>query len=222
MLEILIVDAELQLVPAEMHGDKQIRKLAVERGKRPEELLLDSNFMHSAIERYFPGRSNRMGRPDIFHMLMNVVLESILNKEADLRLNIHTVEGKFIKVNPNTRIPKSYNRFVGLIEKLLQKGKIESPDGKVLMNLEKISLKDHLNDGMHNILLSPDGHLIKSGELPFDERDTRVVIGGFSEGKFVSDFSGIEEKYSIFEEELTIWTVANECIASYERYLKLQ
>ena len=30
MLEILIVDAELQLVPAEMHGDKQIRKLAIE------------------------------------------------------------------------------------------------------------------------------------------------------------------------------------------------
>ena len=222
MLEILIVDAELQLVPAEMHGDKQIRKLAVERGKRPEDLLLDSNFMHSSIERYFPGRSNRMGRPDIFHMLMNVALESILNKEKKLKLNIHTVQGKFIRVNPDTRIPKSYNRFVGLVEKLLQKGKIEAPDGKVLMNLEKISLEDHLDDGLHNILLSPDGFQVKSSKLPFDERDARIIIGGFSEGKFVSDFSMINEKYSIFNEELTIWTVASECIASYERYLNLQ
>ena len=72
MLEILIVDAELQLVPAEMHGDKQIRKLAVERGKRPEELLLDSNFMHSAIERYFPGRSNRMVFCNIIYFIFKI------------------------------------------------------------------------------------------------------------------------------------------------------
>lgn len=222
MLEIFIVDAELQLVPHEMQDDKQIRKLAVERGKRPEELLLDSNFMHSSIERHFPGKSNRMGRPDIFHMLMNLVLESILNKEGKLALNIHTVDDKFIRVNPRTRIPKSYNRFVGLIEKLLLKGKIESPDGLILMDLKKLSLNDHLNDGTHNILLSPDGNQIKAGDLPFNDSDNRVIIGGFSEGKFNSDLSLIREKYSIFKEELTIWTVASECIATYERYLKLQ
>ncbi|EQD33862.1 ribosome biogenesis protein, partial [mine drainage metagenome] len=59
MLELLFVDSELQLVPEIMQDDKQIRRIAVERGKRPSELLLDSNFMHSTIEKHFPGKSNR-------------------------------------------------------------------------------------------------------------------------------------------------------------------
>ncbi len=221
MLELLFVDSELQLVPEIMQDDKQIRRIAVERGKRPSELLLDSNFMHSTIEKHFPGKSNRMGRPDIFHILLNVLLDSILNKEGELEVNIHTVEEKFIRINPETRIPKSFNRYVGLMEKLLLKEKIESPDGKLLMNIEDLELQEYLDDGKRNILLTPDGPRLRISEIPFDGRDTRVIIGGFSEGKFRSNFSMVNEKFSIYRDELTIWAVGFECVASYERHLGL-
>lgn len=217
MLEILIADAELELVPVSMQDDYAIRKISKEKGKNVQELLLDSNFMHSAIERHFPGESNRRGRPDIFHILLNCCLDSILNREGKLKVKIHTRNDKIIDINSSTRIPRSYNRFCGIMEKLLSKGSIESPDGEVLMSLRNGSVKEIIGDGKKTILLHPRG---KKARLPdilgSGKEDIRVVIGGFSEGDFRSDMSGIGEKYSISGEELTIWIVAMECIVNME------
>ena len=216
MLTLNVIDAELELVPESMWDDYQIRKVAKNLGKKYNEMLLDSNYMHGAIERYFPGMSNRMGRPDIFHTFLNVVQDSILNKKGYLRVNIHTKHNKIIHISHEARIPKSYNRFVGLFEKLLSKGNLTSPDGKVLLSIEDGGFEKLIRGDRNNILLSPAGERTKMDGI-VNMGDLNVLIGGFSEGDFVSPVYQKLKSYSIFNEELTIWTVGWEVISTYER-----
>ncbi len=217
MLTILLVDSELETVPIEMLGEPGIRKYAAVRKKSPQMMLLDSNFVHSSIDRVYPGMSTRRGRPDIFHTLLNVVSESILNREGKLRVYIHTRNNRVITVNPETRIPKSYNRFVGLIEDLFLKGEIVS-DGKTLLRVENLTASEMISkySSGRKVVMWPVGDRTPVESIVSDTNVT-VIIGGFAEGDYVSDLSSVGEKCSIYPEELTIWTVASELICSYER-----
>lgn len=220
MLNLVIADAELELIPKEMLDDYAIRKHAKKRGKPASAIILDSNFMHTSIERYFPGESTRRGRPDIIFVLLQVAMESILNKKGQLRVFIHTRNDLVIDINPVIRMPRSYNRFVGLMENLFDKKEIKTND-EVLLSINESSVEgliDKINfDRL--VILSPKGERKKLDEIVDKVEDYLVVIGGFSEGDFRSDVYSLGESYSIFEEELTIWSVASEIIAEYERML---
>ncbi len=220
MLKLNLIDSELELIPEKMWDDYQIRKIAKSNGKNFKGMLLDSNYMHSAIERYFPGMSNRMGRPDIFHMFLNVVQDSILNKKGLLSVRIHTKNNIIIRIEPETRVPKSYNRFAGLMEKLLVSGKTETPDGKILMKTQEGTWDALLEKGMKNVLLSPTGTRTNVAEI-CQEKDLNVFIGGFSDGDFTSDVYSKLDAFSMYDEELTIWTVAWKIIGTYENILNL-
>ena len=216
MLQLNIIDSELELVPEKMCDDYQIRKIANTRNKRPEEMILDSNYMHGAIDRAYPGKSNRIGRPDIFYHLLNVTQDSILNRLGYLETVIHTKNDEIIRINSETRMPKSYNRFIGLMEKLLKNGKLESPDGKVLMYVEKGKWNSMDHDDYGRILLSPKGKKTRPSGIFRNKNNYSVFIGGFSEGDFVSPVYRELEPISIFDDELTIWTVGWEIISSME------
>ena len=217
MINLIIADSELETIPPEMLDDYAIRRMGKQSGKRPSEMLLDSNFMHSAIERHFPGKSTRFGRPDIFYLLLNVAMDSIANRRGHLRVYIHTKHDEIINIDPGVRLPKSYNRFAGLMEDLFRKGKIES-GGKELLSISSGTLKDAVNStGAHtNIVLAPGPSRSKPVEFLSRRGPLNVIIGGFTEGDYISDISGMGEKFSIFEDELTIWTVASEILVSYE------
>ncbi|MEM0154996.1 MAG: 16S rRNA methyltransferase [Thermoplasmataceae archaeon] len=216
VLTIVIADAELETVPIEMREDYSIQKISRERKKRPENMILDSNFMHASIERYFPGESRRRGRPDIIHILMLVALESILNKIGSLRIMIHTRNNLIIDVSPETRIPRAYNRFIGLFEKLFSERKIVA-DGKALLSIRDGTVHDALGkSAQHVVVLAPGGEISSVSEVVREPGDLVVVIGGFSEGNYKSDL-GQYGRRTIFREELTIWSVAMEVITEYER-----
>ena len=219
MLKILIADAELELIPGDMLDDYSIKLHAKKRKKPPQKILLDSNYMHSAIDRHYPGESNRRGRPDIVYHLLAVAMESILNKKGELRIWIHTRTDSIIEVSPNTRLPKSYNRFIGLFEDLFEKGEIKFEEQTLLKvhngdlrKLIDLAAADNLK------ILSPKGNLTTVSKLVDPEdNEASFIIGGFSEGDFKSDVYGLAESFSIYQEELTIWSVAMEIIAQYER-----
>ncbi|GGM73357.1 16S rRNA methyltransferase [Thermogymnomonas acidicola] len=214
MLNVVIADAELELIPGEMLDDYQVRKYAKKRKKPAAEVLLDSNFLHGAIERHFPGGSTRMGRPDIFYILLQVLQESILNKRGLLRVYIHTKHNKVIHIAPQTRVPKSYNRFVGLMEDLFKKQEIQSGQEK-LLTLKDADLFSLLDDlGKEVVLLSPRGRPSKPEDII--REDMSLVIGGFAEGDFQTDVYSRYSAHSIFPDELTIWSVASEIVVRYE------
>lgn len=222
MLTIIIADAELETIPNEMQNDYAIRKYAKGRKKPVEEVILDSNYMHTSIDRYFPGESNRRGRPDIIYILLQVTMESILNKRDMMRIFIHTRNNLCISINPKVRLPKSYNRFIGLMESLFRKGEITS-DGEILLGMEKKDMKECLDShGKGDLtVFSPDGEKAHLTDIIPDDKNRTVIIGGFSEGDFRSEVYPLAKSYSIFDEELTIWSVASEVIAQYERVVGL-
>ena len=47
-----------------------------------------------------------------------MLLDSPLNKAGKLQVYIHTAKNVLIEINPQTRIPRVYNRFAGLMGKL--------------------------------------------------------------------------------------------------------
>lgn len=222
MLNLVFVDSELETVPRNMIDDYAVRKFAKEKRKPPQDVLLDSNFLHGAIERYFPGKANRMGRPDIFYHMLQVTQSSILNLKGGLRVYIHTKNDIVITIRPETRVPKSYNRFEGLIEDLFRKMEV-GPEGNRLMTLKKMDINTLISTKFMDteiVLLSPAAQKSPVDEIFHKEteaHDFTVLIGGFSEGDFHSLLKGKFREISIFEEELTIWSVAMEMICQYER-----
>ena len=222
MLTLIIADAELETVPEKMNNDYAIRKFAKGKGKPVGEVLLDSNYMHTSIDKYFPGESNRRGRPDVIHLLLQVAMESILNKTGKLRVYIHTRNNYCITINPEVRLPKSYNRFVGLMENLFKKKEIAA-DGNVLLKAEEEGLVNFISRVAKGqlVVFSPDGERARMRDIIKSGEDYTVIIGGFSEGDFISDVYPLAKAYSIFHQELTIWSVAGEVLAEYERALDL-
>ncbi|KRX96207.1 Ribosomal RNA small subunit methyltransferase NEP1 [Trichinella pseudospiralis] len=82
-------------------------------------------------------------RPDITHQCLLMLLDSPLNKAGLLEIYIHTVKNVLIRVHPQTRIPRTFERFVGLMMQLLSKLSIRatgSPETllKRLVNIREI------------------------------------------------------------------------------------
>ncbi len=218
MINLVFVDSELETIPVEMQKERDVLAIARKRGKPVEEMVLDSSIMHRAIDRVFPGESNRRGRPDVFHIMLNVAQSSILNLLGMLRVYILTRNSDLIEISPVTRIPKNYARFLGLVEDLYKKGEIKSDRDTLLRIRKNIVLKQFIDSlGGKKILLDPLGEHKKPSEIFQGVRDCTIVIGGFANGTFRSDLSFIEDKISIYPEELTIWTIAAEIICQCER-----
>lgn len=222
MLTLIVADAELETIPKEMWSEYTLKKYAKNRGKPIGEVLLDSNYMHTTIEKHYPGQSSRRGRPDIIHILLLVALDSILNRSGEFRIFIHTRNDDCISVNPEVRLPRAYNRFSGLMENLFKKGEIVS-EGNTLLKITKSSLRDIVESQGKGrlIILSPSGKNEKLHNIIAGNDDVTVLMGGFSEGDYISDVYSLADSYSIFRDELTIWSVATEVICQYERVLDL-
>ncbi len=220
MLRLILADAEMETIPENMRNDYTIKKMASKLHKDPALMILDSNYMHTSIDKYYPGKSTRMGRPDIVYVFLQMAMESILNKKGLLEIYVHTRDNFIISINPEVNLPKSYNRFIGLMEDLFKKQVIKN-DNKVLLSLKSQNLIDFLKplEG-ENILMSPKGKSTSIHGI-IQKKDINVIIGGFSEGDFLTDLYQYFESYSIFDQELTIWSVGMEIISEYERFIKI-
>src|SRR5579871_4232306 len=58
-------------------------------------------------------------RPDITHQCLLTLLDSPLSKAGRLQIYIHTHKNVLVQVNPKTRLPRTYQRFAGLMVQLL-------------------------------------------------------------------------------------------------------
>lgn len=54
-------------------------------------------------------------RPDITHQSLLMLMDSPLNRAGLLQVYIHTEKNVLIEINPQTRIPRTFKRFAGLI-----------------------------------------------------------------------------------------------------------
>jgi len=220
MLHLVLAGAELELVPPQIASHPSVRAQAWRRGKKPTQLLLDSSFHHRAM-RKLP-EAERRGRPDIVHICLLLSLDSPLNREGKLRVYIHTRNDLLIRVDPRTRIPPSYHRFVGLVEELFEKGAV--PPESPLLTLERKTLPQLLEETEPpRFVFSERGEKKTWSEIFEGVESATAVVGAFPHGDFHQDWREIPcQLVCVDPEPLNACTVVSRILSFYEQALKIQ
>ena len=189
MLSLVIAESALELVPLELQRHNSVLASARRFNKQPSEILLDISWHFAAMK----GIKNELkrGRPDLVQFCLLEACSIPLYFENKLNVFVHTIDDKVISIGQNVRLPKSYHRFVGLLEKLYATRKIEENNNMLLeiaeMSFEKLIKKINPNQ---TIGLSSKGSKSSYQNLAEEiENDTCLVIGGFSKGQFSDKIS---------------------------------
>jgi rRNA small subunit pseudouridine methyltransferase Nep1 len=180
----VIIESALELVPVELQMHNSVTAYARRVGKKPSEVLLDISWHFAAMK----GIKNEIkrGRPDLIHFSLLEACSIPLYFENKLNVFVHTIDDKVITVGQNVRLPKSYHRFTGLVEKLYATGKIIENENMLLKieNMDFDSLIKKINP-TQTIALSSKGVKSSYQQLAEETRDdTCIIIGGFPKGQF--------------------------------------
>ena len=193
MFTLVLAESALELVPKGMWTHPAVVSDSRRRGKEPREILLDRSFHHSAMAR-LEGAEKR-GRPDITHVALLSATGTPLYLEGRMKVYVHTCQDMVLDIAEKTRIPKSYFRFRGLMEKALageeEEGLVKSRPSE----LRELVVKRIGADAVYG--LSVQG---KSREL--DEFAASIVeaerpcalVGGFPRGHFRPETTGLADE----------------------------
>ena len=173
-------------------------------------------------------QNEKRGRPDIVHFALLEASGSPLNREGLLTVYVHTFNDHVIWVNPVTRLPRNYNRFVSLIEQLFEFGQVPpNPAGRPLLTLKKQTLPQLIKEikPSYVLALSTIGKSrtleASASNLP-DNKNPVVLVGGFPKGHFSEATQNLaHETLCIDHEMLETWTVVSRVIYEFERALSL-
>ncbi|HYB84801.1 MAG TPA: hypothetical protein VED86_05685 [archaeon] len=224
-LNLALVESALQIVPAEIQSNSEIKEYAERRMKRSSDVLLDRSFHHNAMQKlarkHFRLPVEKMGRPDIVHNTLLQVLETPLNWENQLRVFVHTQDDYVISINPKIRLPKNYVRFVGLIEQLFAKKKVPE-EGEALMKIEKGTIQSLIARVQPSKVLGfsvlGQPMLMRAAAKDAGNRDNPfVLIGGFPRGHFSDDTTrALNSMFKVDRRSLDAWVVAGRFVYDFE------
>ena len=181
---MILAESALELVPKELQNHNSVLAYSKKMNKKPSEVILDISW-HFAAMKGIRDEIKR-GRPDLVHFCLLECCTIPLYFEKKLRVYVHTIDDKVIFVGDNVRLPKSYHRFVGLIEKLYSEGKIEQ-DGEKLLEMKEMTFGDLIDeiDAKKVIGLSTKGQMLSYDKIAQDiGKDSCIVVGGFAKGHF--------------------------------------
>jgi len=215
VLRVLLAEAELERVPADIAGHPVVRRHAQAQDKRPGQLILDQNH-HGAALRGLPD-GERRGRPDIVHYTLLSLLESPLCKQGGLEVAIHTRHGELLRIRPDTRLPRGEQRFAGLMAKVLTEGRSQDKEPLLWMEatcepaeaLQRFATGPvvRLDEGGTPVDGASFAALADGGELT-------VVLGAFPSGPFSAAWqTAVPTAVAVFPQPLNAWAVAAECCA---------
>ena len=181
---MILAESALELVPKELQNHPSVLAYSKKMGKKPSKVILDVSWHFAAMK----GIKNEIkrGRPDLVHFCLLECCTIPLYFEKKLHVYVHTIDDKVIFVGDNVRLPKSYHRFIGLIEKLYSEKKIEQ-DGKKLLEIKNMTFDDLVDKiGAKKVIgFSTRGQTNSYDKIAeYVERDLCIVVGGFSKGYF--------------------------------------
>ncbi|TFF96536.1 16S rRNA methyltransferase [Candidatus Thorarchaeota archaeon] len=228
MLNVILVECALELVPTEISSLKEIQQHASRRKKKPTELLLDQSLHGRAMTKLED--SERRGRPDITYLCLMTLLETPLCKQGLLNVFLHLQDGRVVEVNPEVRLPRNYDRFVGLMEQLLVSGRVP-PRGDALLSISDQSLSELIRDLRQDseevtLLATEGGQRVNIAELGrmFSACSGPVVfgVGAFPHGDFSSESRGLfNREIELDTEVMMAWHVCAEVVWTYSREVDL-
>ncbi|XP_064621013.1 ribosomal RNA small subunit methyltransferase NEP1-like [Lineus longissimus] len=158
-------------------------------------------------------------RPDITHQCLLMLMDSPLNRAGMLQVYIHTEKNVLIEVNPQTRIPRTFDRFCGLMVQLLHKLSIHASDGPIkLLKVIKNPITDHLPNGCQRVGMSFSADkVVEPRTLVPEDAPLVVVIGAMAHGAIDADYT--EKNVSISNYPLSAaLTCAKVCSAFEEQW----
>ncbi len=217
MLRIILADAELELVPAEVAGHPQVRNHAKAQNRRPGELLLDQNLHRQACRQLEDG--DRRGRPDIVQYTLLSLLEGPLCRQGRLDVAVHARDGTLVRIRPDTRPPRGEQRFHGLLAKVLRDGASQDKD-PLLWTEGRRTPREVLDAVAAGPVLRHDGDgaVLDPTVLPARAvgGDLTLVLPGSPRGDYATAWAeAAPDTFRVFPEPLNTWTVAAECAAGF-------
>ena len=218
MLTIILVESSLELIPPELARHQSVLSYSKKFKKNISNTLLDNSWHFGAMK----GLKNEIkrGRPDIVHLTLLSICTSPAFYKNKIKLFVHTVNNEIISINNNTRLPKSYHRFQGLMEKLFLTKKIES-ETEILMEMENSSLSKLISKIKPDevIALTTEGQKTTFEKLIHQTKENScILIGGFQKGHFNEENQKIIERaFSIHDSSLEAHLVASRLVYEYEK-----
>lgn len=157
-------------------------------------------------------------RPDITHQCLLTLLDSPLNKSGKLQVYLRTQKGVLIEINPQTRIPRTFARFSGLMVQLLHKLSIRAVGStEKLLNVIKNPITDHLPTKTIRIGMSGDAETVKLVDyvktLPADHTPV-FFIGAMPHGE--DNFEFVEHKISVSNYPLSASVTCSKVCNAFE------
>jgi rRNA small subunit pseudouridine methyltransferase Nep1 len=216
-LTIILAECGLELIPEEIKSIPAIKKSI--REKSYPSKLLDNALHHSAMNSL--KNAWKRGRPDILHICLLNALGSPLSKYGHLNLYLHTINNEIYEINTEIKIARNYNRFKGLMAKLLIEDEIRTENLVLISRINK-NLNELLNALSNDeiILLSRKGKLVKNHFELFDKnlrKNYLVFLGCFQKGSFSEEILSLSNKIvSISHYPLDAWVALSKIISYYE------
>lgn len=116
-------------------------------------------------------------RPDITHQSLLTLMDSPLNKAGKLEVYITTASNQVIKINPATRIPRTYKRFAALMAQLLKKLTIRAQENsETLLKIVQSPVTNHLPPESLKIALETSGRLVDIFTYVKEVDNTRPLV----------------------------------------------
>ena len=218
MLHIILAESSLELIPKKIHNHPSVTSYSKKFKKNSSNTLLDNSWHFGAMK----GLDNEIkrGRPDIIHLTLLSLCTTPVFYKNKIKVFVHTVNDEVISINNNTRLPKSYHRFQGLMEKLFLTKKIESED-EILMEMKNSSLSQLVSKikPTQIIGLTTQGQKVSLDKLVKQiEENSCIILGGFQKGHFSNETEKIiEESFSINDSSLEAHLVASRLAYEYEK-----
>ena len=224
MLNLVLAESAIEPIPRDLWNHPTVLKRSRLFRKKPGEMILDRSYHHAAMLNIKDG--HKRGRPDIAHFCLLNALGTPLNFEGKLRTSVHTREDKLILVNSETRLPRNYDRFMGLMGQLYSVGRVPVK-GRPLLQIRGETLPKYVNNinASKIVVLSKGGvksTIEKVVETVVSEHNPLFLVGGFPSGVFDSKTLRLaDEVFSIYPETLDAWIVVARIIYEYEKALGL-
>ncbi len=210
----------MEIIPKELQHHNSVLAHSKRINKKPSEVILDVSWHFAAMK----GIKNEIkrGRPDLVHFCLLEACSIPLYFENKLRVYVHTIDDKVILIGENVRLPKSYHRFVGLIEKLYSTGIIEE-NGKKLLEMKEMNFCKLIDKiaPKEIIGLSINGDVSSYEKLAKTiSKNSCIVVGGFPKGHFSDQIvKKINNLVSVDKNPLEAHVIISRVLYEYEKEL---
>ena len=143
-----------------------------------------------------------------------------------MKTYVHTIDDHVIDIDPHVRLPRNYDRFIGLLEQLYDEKSVP-PGTQPLLRIRQCTLPKLVEESgaatvaAFSTLGKPAS--VKDACVPIVGTDSpAVLIGGFAHSHFnESTVQLANHVFSIDKDPLDAWIVAGRVIYEYECGIRL-